>query len=310
MSPLRPLLLWASRNAFLRERIPRLGFARRAVRRFMPGEDLDAALAAAEELRARGISTVLTRLGENVSEAADADEVAAHYEKVIDRIAESGLDAEISIKPTQLGFDLDAEVARAHLVRIARRAERHGSFVWIDMESSEYVDATLDIYRCARDAHPNVGVCLQTYLYRTGRDVDDLLEGPAAIRLVKGAYAEPRDIAYPKKKDVDEAFFRLGERLMGELAGGGAVRLGLGTHDLELLRRLGEAVERRGLPRDAFEVQMLYGIRSAEQQRLADEGWKVRVLVSYGEAWYPWYLRRLAERPANMTFVLKSMVAR
>lgn len=309
MNPLRPPLLWASRSAFLRERIPRYRFARRAVRRFMPGEELDSALEAAEELREHGISTALTRLGENISDLSDAEEVAEHYEEVVDRVAELGLDAEVSIKPTQLGLDFAPDVARRHVARIAARAEGHGRAAWIDMESSEYVDATLDIHRGVRAEHPTLGLCLQSYLHRTGDDVEALLDGPVVIRLVKGAYAEPRDIAYPVKKDVDEAYFRIGQGLLRALADGGTVRVGFGTHDLDLVQRLQQAAERLDLPRDAFEVQMLYGIRAEEQKRLAAEGWKVRVLISYGDAWYPWYLRRLAERPANLTFVLRSVFA-
>lgn len=310
MSVLRNLLLRASRSRWLREQIPRRAFARRAVRRFMPGEDVSAALAAAERLREHGIAAVLTQLGENVEDAADARAVARHYTDVLDRIAATELDCELSVKPTHLGLDLDPDLAAENLDALVHRAVDVDGFVWIDMESSEYVEPTLELFRRTREAHSAVGVCLQSYLYRTPDDLQRLLPMAPAIRLVKGAYAEPAELAYPDKRDVDTAFFELGRTLLNDIARGAAVRVGLGTHDITLVRRLGAVAEELGLPRHVFEVQMLYGIRREEQLRLAREGYRVRVLISYGDAWYPWFVRRLAERPANLLFVLRNVFAR
>ena len=306
---LRNVLLRASQSEWLEERLPRLWFTRAAVRRFIPGEDLDAALAAASELGGRRIATVLTMLGENVDKAEEADAVADHYVEVLDRIARSGLATEISIKLTQLGLDLGTDATAERLERLAREGEARGIAVWIDMESSEYTDRTLELYRAARARHANVGVCLQANMLRTSRDMDMLLENDAAIRLVKGAYREPPGRAFQSRRDVDKNYLRLADRLLREKAQrGDALRIAFGTHDVPLVRRITEMAQMVEVPREAFEVQMLYGIRTPDQERLAGAGYRVRVLISYGSAWYPWFMRRLAERPANLVFVARNLV--
>lgn len=307
---LRRLFLWASRNRRLKETLPRLGFVRRAVSRFMPGESAEAALREAEELEVRGIGSVLTLLGENVSEAAEAREVLDHYVGVLEDVADRELDAEISVKLTHMGLDLDRELARANLEHLVERAKERGSFVWIDMEASPYVDATLELFRRTRAAHANVGVCLQSYLYRTADDLESLLPLRPAIRLVKGAYSEPDHLAFPKKRDVDANFLELARRLLDEERRDGAVRPAFATHDGALIGRIRGMAGERGLTPSACEFQMLYGIGRAEQRRLAAEGHPVRVLISYGEEWFPWYMRRLAERPANVWFVVRSLFRR
>ncbi|MFW6202442.1 MAG: proline dehydrogenase family protein [Gemmatimonadota bacterium] len=306
---LRKLFLWGSRSAWLRERVPRMRLARRAVRRFMPGEELASALAAAEEFRGTGTATVLTNLGENVTDLAQAAAVARHYGRVLEQVGRRGLDAEISIKLTHLGFDLDGDAVYENLLRLLERARALGNYVWVDMEGSDYTDATLELVCRARREHPNVGVCVQAYLYRTGRDLDRLLALGCGVRLVKGAYDEPAEIAYRRRSDVDRSYLELAERLLEEGAGGrNGVRVAFATHDGRLIDRIREAAGSNGMGRDGFEFQMLYGIRRDLQRRLVDEGYDVRVLISYGEAWFPWYMRRLAERPANVLFAARALV--
>jgi len=307
----RTLFLWASQSRWLREQLPRRRFARAAVARFLPGEDLDAALGAAARLRAQGIASVLTRLGENVTDAAEAEAVAAHYVAALDRVAALGLDAHLSVKLTQLGLDLGVETAWRNLERVAGVAAERGSMVWLDMEQSRYTDATLELYRRARARWACTGVCLQANLRRTPADLEALLPLGPAIRLVKGAYLEPRSRAYATRRAVDAAYLRLADRLLEARAqGDGAVRIGFGTHDRRLHRRIAERAAERGVPRDGYEIQMLYGILPETQRRLAAAGHRVRVLISYGDAWFAWYMRRLAERPANIFFVLRSLAAR
>jgi proline dehydrogenase len=272
----------------------------------MPGEDLDAALKAAAEFKAQGIGSLLTRLGENVENLAEAAEVADHYESLFATVAAAGLAAEISVKPTQLGLDIDAAAAFASLERLARAAAKANSFLWIDMEGSSYTDPTLDLYRRLRANHPHTGVALQAYLHRTVDDIVSLLPLEPAIRLVKGAYAEPPAIAFTDKKDVDANYLALCG-LMLPHAKRRKLRLVMATHDVDLVARITRFALALGLQRAELEVAMLYGIRQDQQARLSREGYVVKDLISYGDAWYAWYLRRLAERPANMLFVARQL---
>ncbi len=306
MSILRSVLLAGSESRWLREQAPKYRFVRNAVSRFMPGEEVQAALDAS---RALGVGTVLTNLGENLLEAKKAGQVTAHYLDVLQRVRQASLDVEISIKLTQLGLDFSREECEKNLFALIERAAAFGNWVWIDMESTAYTDVTLDIYRRARARHPNVGVCVQAYLYRTAEDLKTLTALGAGVRLVKGAYREPSDKAFPRKKDVDENFFALTLQLLGQEAREKGVRAIFGTHDPVLIRRIEEAARSAKLPPEALEFQMLYGIRRQEQARLAAAGYRFRVLISYGDAWFAWYMRRLAERPANVLFVVKNMFA-
>ncbi len=305
----RKLLLWASANVFLTEHLVGLAFVRRAVRRFMPGETSEAAIEEAVRLSASRITSVLALLGENVTQADEAAEVARHYQGVLEEIANRELEAEISVKLTQLGIDIGPEVAAANLENILATAEERGQFVWIDVESSGYVDRTLDLYRNARSNHVNTGICLQAYLYRTAEDLAALLPIDPAIRLVKGAYAEPREVAFPRIRDVDRNYFELAKTLLDEVRRGG-VRAAFATHDERLIRGIEAEAAERGIARGDLEFQMLYGIGTAKQKELAAKGYRVEVLISYGTAWFPWYMRRLAERPANLWFVMRKMVSR
>ena len=303
---MRSLLLAASQNRWLRDHATRYSFVRGTVSRFMPGETLEDALDAAEALRNKKIGTVFTHLGENIKDHAEAQQVTEHYVEVLRRIREKGLQAEISVKLTQLGLDLSPDLCFEHLNAIIERAAKD-SIVWVDMEASNYVDSTLDLYRRALMAHPNVGICLQAYLYRTKDDLGTLLPLRPSIRLVKGAYNEPPTIAFPRKQDVDKNYFQLGRQMLRAKKDNRCVRAAFGTHDVTLIRRLANCASAEGFAKKEFEVQMLYGIQRAEQERLASEGCTSIVLVAYGSYWYPWFVRRLAERPANLWFIVRNV---
>jgi proline dehydrogenase len=305
---MRTILLWMAGNRWLRDRLPKLWFARRAVRRFMPGEDSESALVAADQFRDQGIASMFTRLGENVTRTKEGDAVAEHYLGLLDTIADRGLDGEISVKLTQLGFDLDEDRTLGHVQRLAERAAATGRTVWVDMEASTYAEGTISFYERLKAHHPNTGLCLQAYLRRTAADIQRLLPLDPSIRLVKGAYAEPETVAYQRRQDVDANYAALAVAMLEGIRAGRAVRIGLGTHDVRLIEQIAEHATALGLDKTSFEVQMLYGIRSGEQRRLADEGYLVRDLIAYGDAWYPWYMRRLAERPANVLFALRQLL--
>jgi proline dehydrogenase len=307
MGIVRTVLLAGSESRWLRERAPRFGFVRSAVSRFMPGETVEAALDATRSL---GVGTVLTQLGENVRDLEQARGVTRHYLDVLERVHRGGLDVEVSIKLTQLGLDLSREECEKNLLTLIERARTLSRWIWIDIESTAYTDRTLDIYRRMLAASPHVGVCIQAYLYRTAEDLKTLLPLGGGLRLVKGAYREPPDKAFPKKSDVDENYFRLASQLLSPDARARGVRAIFGTHDPVLIRRIEELGRSSNLPPEALEFQMLYGIRRQEQERIAKAGHKFRVLISYGDAWFPWYMRRLAERPANVLFVVRSLFAR
>ena len=304
---MRRIFLWAARNRWLKEHLPRMRFMRRAVRRFMPGETLGEALGAAAPLQAVGIMTLYTRLGENLTDLAEADEVAAHYVDVVDQIVANRIDGEISVKPTQLGLDLDPETCFRHLLRLAEHAAANGSYLWIDMESSAYVDPTIQLYERLRATQPRTGICLQAYLRRTAADIERLRPLDPAIRLVKGAYDEPEAIAYTNRRNVDANYLGLAVRFLLD-GRGRPIRLGLGTHDVALIEQIAEQVGAAGIGRDGFEIEMLYGIREDQQRRMAAAGYRVAALIAYGEHWYPWYMRRLAERPANLLFAIRQLL--
>jgi len=302
----RKALIWISENQTLRQKLPRYRFVQRAVSRFMPGEKLDDALLAAERMKAKNIPSLFTLLGENITEPEEAEKVAQHYIDALPQIEQEGLDGQISVKLTQLGLDLGEELCYKNLSLVIRRAKEFDNWIWIDMEQSKYVERTLALYKKARKEYPKVGVCLQSYLYRTAKDIEDLLPLSPAIRLVKGAYAEPVHIAYPKKKDVDSNYLTLAKVLLANVKKLGVV-VGVATHDLVLIRKVQDEAGALGLSKNDYEFQLLYGIQSEEQRRLAEAGFRVRCLISYGDFWFPWYVRRLAERPANIFFAVKQL---
>ncbi len=281
-------------------------FARRAVKRFMPGEELNDALNAAGDLKRIGIGTLVTRLGESLTGESQADAVRDHYLAAFDEIRAKGLGTRISVKPTQLGLDLSFDACLRHMDRLAAKAVETGNELWIDMEDSSYVDRTLDLYRQVKSRHAPVGIAIQAYLKRTPADVESLLPVKPIIRLVKGAYAEPPHVAFPQKRDVDLAYVAISERLLESAARGAATPV-FGTHDMSILRQLNLRADALKLPPTAYEIHMLFGIRASEQRQLVAEGRTVKCLISYGAQWFPWYMRRLAERPANVGFVVRSM---
>lgn len=307
MSVARTLLLKASDSLWLRNHGTKAPFVRRAVSRFMPGESFDDMLGAARVMAGLGVTAVFTRLGENVHELGEAEAVARHYVEGIDRIHQLKLACEPSIKLTQLGLDIERELAFGHLRELATRTQATGNYLWIDMEQSHYVDVTLDLTRRLAAEFPRIGVCLQAYLHRTREDVVDVMGKGIGVRLVKGAYNEPAAVAFPKKSDVDANYLALAQTMLepgSRLSGARAV---FGTHDLQLIDTIRRHAASTHVKAQDYEFHMLFGIQRAAQLKLANEGASVRVLIAYGAYWFPWYMRRLAERPANMWFVAKSM---
>jgi len=310
MSVMRSVLLVISENRWMRSHGQKLWFVKRAAKWFMPGEEFEDMLAAAATLRPHGIHCTFTRLGENVNDWPEAEFVTGHYLGAIDRIAAASILCEPSVKPTQLGLDLDKERCFENLRSLAERAKAAGSYLWIDMEQSPYVDATLDLTMRLRAAQfDNVGVCLQAYLYRTLDDLQALRARGIGVRLVKGAYKESSSVAFPKKSDVDENFFKAAVAMLEPSTRPASFRAVFGTHDIPLIARIRAHAERAGVAARDVEIHMLYGIQRGEQLRLVKDGATVRVLIAYGKYWFPWYMRRLAERPANVWFVIKSMFA-
>jgi len=310
MSIMRSVLLAGAENVWLRERAMRTPFVRRSVSRFMPGETMDDALAASRRLLAeQGTGTILTHLGENLSSLSEAEAVTGHYLDLLDRVDRERLNVQVSVKLTQLGLDHGIEDCHRNLAALVDRAAALGNMIWIDMESTKYVDPTLALFRRVRARSAHTGVCLQSYLRRTASDLETLLPLAPAIRLVKGAYREPPELAFPRKADVDENYFRLASRLFDAAVAPGTF-LAIGTHDAALVDRLRAVAASKGAGPERYEFEMLYGIQRPLQGRLVRHGLPLRVLISYGEFWFPWYMRRLAERPANVLFVAKSLFAR
>jgi proline dehydrogenase len=253
----------------------------------------------------RGIATVFTLLGENVESGAEVESVVQEYLTLLEAVKARALDAQISIKLTQLGLDLNADTATSALETLLEKAAETGSFVWVDMEGSSYLRTTLDLFRRVQGVSRPLGICLQAYLRSSPQDLEGLLPDHPTVRIVKGAYAEPPALAYPRRADVDAAFLAL---VKATVEGGG--RVAAATHDGKIIEAIRAWARERDVSKDRYEFQMLYGIRSGEQERLAREGEPIRVLISYGPSWFPWYMRRLAERPANLWFVLKNVFAR
>jgi proline dehydrogenase len=307
MSVMRRILLKGSDSKWLRARATKTPFVRRAVSRFMPGESFDDMLDAARVMAAQGIGAVFTRLGEGVRDLAEADAVLQHYLEGIDRIASLRVVCEPSIKPTQLGLDIERGLAYGHLRALAARAHSAGNYLWIDMEQSSYVDVTLELARRLKAEFPHVGVCLQAYLVRTREDLVDLMSRGIGVRLVKGAYNEPASIAFPRKSEVDANYLALAQTMLEPGSRASGSRVVFGTHDTALIDAVRRHAKVSHVGAGEYEFHMLYGIQRAEQSRLVHDGASVRVLIAYGSYWFPWYMRRLAERPANVWFVAKSV---
>jgi len=274
--------------------------------RFVAGETLDECVVVMRRLNETGLHANTTLLGEVILDPSGAATVTAAYERIIDRVVAEGLKANVALKLTHLGLSFDAETTYANVERLVGRAAGLGSFIRIDMEQSEHLDATLNIYERLRAAgHDNVGTALQSYLYRTPDDVERLLPLRPNLRIVKGAYLEPAEIAYPEKTDVDRAYIEVVEKGLHRGA-----YIAVATHDEAMIERVKAFADREGIERDRFEFQMLYGVRPALQRSIAAEGYKVLVATPFGPDWYPYLMRRLAERPANLGFLMRSLVRR
>ncbi len=314
---LRSFLIYLSKAAWAQNLVTGWKFAWRAASRFVAGETIAEALRVVRELNAKGINVTLDHLGEHTTTPEEARQAAEDVLALLDAIEQEGVRANVSIKLTQIGLELDENLCAEHLEMILRRAAEKHNWVRIDMEDTPYTDKTIALWRAMRaKGLDNVGLVVQSYLYRTEADVRQLLQEGARFRLVKGAYKEPPDLAYPKKADVDANFDRLTRLLIDGALAAGAPPLSpdgrippipaLGTHDENRIRYAEEYAERVGLPREALEFQMLYGIRRDLQERLVQDGYPVRVYVPYGGQWYPYFMRRLAERPANLWFFLSN----
>ena len=308
MSLLRSTLLWASRNKRMERLVRSSRVMRPLVSKFMPGETISDALGAARALAANGTPTIITFLGENVANDAAADQTVAEYERLFAAIATERLDTHVSIKLTQFGWDIDRKRAMERVRRVVALAAKHQTILAIDMESSEYVESTVDAYETLLREQPNVALCVQAYLHRTGDDLRRLLPGKPYIRLVKGAYREPPSVALTARSDIDSRYRVLAGQLLDAVSSG--ARVAFGTHDLRLVEAIRADSRAAGVPENAFEVQMLFGIQDAERRRLAAAGMKTRVLISYGRAWYPWFMRRLAEKPANLMLIPRNLISR
>jgi proline dehydrogenase len=302
---LRRVILAAAESPRLQRFVRRHGM-RLGASRFVAGETLDAAVPVLRRLNERGLLTNTTLLGEGVRDEAETRAVVAEYRELLDRVAAESLRTNVALKLTHLGLALDEELAYANVAELVDHARERGNFVRIDMEESAYVDATLRTYRRLRESgRDNVGTVLQSYLYRTEADLEGLLDLVPNLRLVKGAYLEPPDIAYRDKEDVDAAYARLAERM---LRGGGFTAVA--THDERLIEHVAAFAEAEGVPRERFQFQMLYGVRPKLQRALVARGYSVLVATPYGPDWYRYLMRRLAERPANLVFFARSLFRR
>jgi len=302
----RSILLAAARSQTLNDFALRSKFVKRATRKFMPGEHPDDALEAGTAIAGSGRGLIFTQLGEAITSAEAAVAVRDHYLRFFDQIRARRLPAQVSVKPTQLGLDLSFAECERHLLALAAKAEETGSALWLDMEDSKYVDRTFELYVALKRNHPSTGVAIQAYLHRAPNDLARLMPLKPVIRLVKGAYDEPGDIAFAKKADTDGAYYELASEMLNAAHTGTCTPV-FGTHDLALIARIAQRAQSSGIGKDKYQIHMLYGIRDSAQRRLVAEGHIVKTLVSYGAAWYRWYMRRLAERPANVLFVVKSL---
>ena len=301
----RAAILRAADSRSLRRIVRRHGM-RLGAARFVAGETLDECVVVLRRLNDAGLHANTTLLGEAIPDAAGAESVVHAYLEILDRLAAEGLRANVALKLTHLGLSFDEELAHTNVERLVAHGESIGVFVRIDMEQSAYVDVTLRIYERLRTAgHASVGTVLQSYLYRSPADLERLLPLEPNLRVVKGAYLEPPAVAYPHKRDVDDAFVALVER--GLSAG---AYIAVATHDETIISHVRRYAERNAIARDRFEFQMLYGVRPALQRQIAASGYKVLVATPYGPDWYPYLMRRLAERPANLVFLLRNLVRR
>jgi proline dehydrogenase len=300
----RSALIYLSRQEGLKDFATRFSFFKKLTTRFIAGENIDEAVAAIKDVNARGCTATFDHLNESVTGRAETEAEVREYRNVLARIDESGIKSNVSIKLTQFGLEIDPDLAYRNARRVVEDAVRRGNFVRVDMEGSNVTQATIDCFKRLREEFGlnDVGVALQSYLYRTMDDARALVKIPARIRICKGAYHEPPEVAYPNKKDVDDNYVRVMQLLLSS-----GTYHGIATHDPKMIDATVEFAQREGIGKEAFEFQMLYGIRRDLQEQLARDGYRMRVYVPYGKHWYPYFMRRLAERPANIWFVMKYM---
>jgi len=302
---MRALLLYLSESKRLAPWIMHSRLSRRVARRSVAGETLDDAVAAARAVNRAGQSASLDMLGENVTDEAGARRAAAAYVAMFDRIQQEKLDANVSLKLTQLGLNLGQPLCEELVEKIVEHASSLGNFVRIDMEGSAYTQRTIEIAKHARARHESVGAVIQSYLYRSEKDIQDLLAAGCRIRLCKGAYNEPAEVAFPEKADVDANYVKLMKLLLAS-----GIYHGIATHDPRMVRATKNFAREKQIASGQFEFQMLYGIRTDLQRKLVKHGYRVRVYIPFGTDWFPYFMRRLAERPANLTFFLRAMLPR
>jgi proline dehydrogenase len=309
---LRFLLLYLSHADWARQLAGQFPLARQVALRFVAGETMDEAMRTAQELNDRGMLVTMDYLGESVTKLAEAQASRDEILRLLDRIEQTGVNSNVSVKLTQLGLRIGAQVALDHMQEILARARQRGNMVRIDMEESKFVDVTLEIYRTLRDSDgfDNVGVVIQAYLYRSETDVRQLVDEGAWVRLCKGAYAEPPDVAFRTKSDTDANYVKLTEMMLSDYARQRGVHLGIATHDEDIVQSALDYAAAHRIGPQEFELQMLYGIRRELQDELVRKGYQVRVYVPYGTAWWPYFVRRLAERPANVWFFVSNLFRR
>ncbi|HEX7938749.1 MAG TPA: proline dehydrogenase family protein [Gemmatimonadaceae bacterium] len=305
MKIFRSALLWASQSPRMEKMVRGSRAMRPVVMKFMPGETLEETMVAVRRLKGEGTPTIMTYLGENVNTDAAADQTVGEYERLFAALKAEGADAHVSIKLTQFGWDVDQGKALERVRRMIKLARENKTVLAIDMESSKYVDSTVAAYETLARESDNAALCVQAYLHRTQADIQRLIKLKPFIRLVKGAYREPADVALGKRPDVDARYKLLARELLGAAAQN--VRVVFGTHDMDIIAHIRRDAKVLGVAESAFEIQMLYGIQDAGRRKLAAEGMRTRVLISYGRAWYPWFMRRLAEKPANLWMVAQNL---
>ncbi len=307
MNPmLRQSLLYLSTADWARNIASNWFLAKRVARRFVAGETIAEAVEATQRLNNNGILVTLDYLGESIDSEADAKEVVSTYQQLLDAINENSLQASVSVKPTHLGLDISEELCMLNLRHILTTAKAHNIQITIDMESTKYTDVTIRMYRTLRDEYDfdNVGTVIQAYLRRSEDDMHELTREHSHIRICKGAYLEPPELAFPEKMDVDSNYVKLTEEYLSD---DDQSYLCIATHDENMITQTKQIIRQHNIPQDRYEFQMLYGVRSDRQQEIASEGEKMRVYVPFGEAWYPYFIRRLAERPANLWFFAKNL---
>lgn len=298
---LKTILLFLSRQKGIQNIMKNFWVTRRVVNRFVSGEELEDGLDAVRKVNSEGAIATLDHLGEEVSEPDQAEAATLVYLNALDQIKKDWVDTNVSVKPTQVGLKIDKRLCEQNFMRIIERAKKYDNFVRMDMEGSDCTQDTLEVFYSLRKKYDNVGIVIQSYLYRSEGDVDDVLKLGGRIRLCKGAYKEPKEIAFPKKQQVDESFLELTKKMLKS-----GIYHGIGTHDEKLIEKTKEFAQKENIPKDRFEFQLLHGIRTELGRKLIREGYNLRIYIPFGREWYPYFMRRLAERPANLFFFLKN----